>query len=133
MKKLPDSNSGPGWLEPGCRVLQSDQGDSPARRLNPSHLAHLELASGALGSQEVLTLHDSLNSELGFLGKGAEGEGVMLGVWRGEEGCPLPSSSAAGREGGAGQDLRGASPQGLGTGQVPTSAGQAFTEVGYPA
>lgn len=114
MEKLPVSNSGPGWLGPGSRVLQSDQGGSLARRLSPSHLAHLELASGALGSQEVLTLHDSLNSELGFLGKGDDGAGVMLGGG-GKEGCSRHSSSGScGPEGGAGCDLRGAPTPGLG-------------------
>lgn len=87
VEKLPVSNSGPRWLEPGCWALESDRPtgvaqSSPARSPCPSHLAHLELASGALGSQEVLTLHDSLNSELGFLGKGDEG-GSSAGGWGG--------------------------------------------------
>lgn len=92
---------------------------SRARSRSPSHLTHLELASGALGSQEVLTLHDSLNSELGFLGKGKGDEGGSS-AGRGEvvgdkEGCPGPAPlAAAGPEGGLGLDLRGAPTPRLG-------------------
>lgn len=118
MEKLPVSNSGFGWLEPGCGTIESDQGgfvltgqEPGARSHSPSYLAHLELASGAPGSQEVLTLHDSLNSELRFLGKGDEEGGVMGGGARGKvgdkEGCPrLVPLVAVGPEGGAGCDLR---------------------------
>lgn len=78
-------------------------GSSPARRTHPSHLPHLELASGRLRSQEVLTLHDSLTMGLGFLGKGMRA-GVALGAGM-ENRCPLPPptpapQAAAGPEGG---------------------------------
>lgn len=85
------SNSGPGPLEPGARTLGSDQGDwvltgqegqpgSPAPPApHRSQVPHLELASGALPAQEVLTLHDSLTAGPGFLGKGDEGRSYAGG------------------------------------------------------
>lgn len=113
-----------GWnLDAGQWSLIRAARSSRARSRSPSHLTHLELASGALGSQEVLTLHDSLNSELGFLGKGKGDEGGSYagrGRGRGEvvgdkEGCPGPAPlAAAGPEGGLGLDLRGAPTPRLG-------------------
>lgn len=104
---------------------------SRARSRSPSHLTHLELASGALGSQEVLTLHDSLNSELGFLGKGKGDEGGSsagrggrwLGIRKGAQAQLLWQLLA--RKEGWGLISGEPPPQGLGTRQVPTSVGQA--------
>ena len=121
MERLPVSDSGPGWQEPG-RFGQTraarPQGSGEAQPLPP---AHLDLASGVLRSQEVLTLHDSLNSGLGFRGKGdAARREVCWGLgWRGE---PQPCSS--GPEGGAGHDLQRPPPQGLGAHWVPTPVRQ---------
>lgn len=69
-----------------------------------------------LRSQEVLTLHDSLNSGLGFLGKGDVGRRELwggAGGWFGMEGWSLSPAPLARKEG-AGRDLRGAPSPRLG-------------------
>ena len=121
MERLPVSDSGPGWQEPG-RFGQTGaappQGSGEAQPLPP---AHLELASGVLQSQEVLTLHDSLNSGLGFLRKGDKGSGSYAAGWGGGDSLsPVPQAPKEG----AGRDLPGPPPQGLGTHWVPTPVRQ---------
>lgn len=98
------------WTRRSARSGRIRAGGGPA----PPTLHIWNWHQRRLRSQEVLTLHDSLNVGLGFLGKGDHGR-VVLGGLGLRIGALSPAPPAAAGPEGGGHDLRGPPLPGLQT------------------